>query len=389
MPTDSSTPSIQQHPFSPHPVTVRVAAIDCGTNSIRLLIADVTPAGSAMMSGSTEGATPSPVRARIRDVVREMRIVRLGQGVDATGNFVPEALERTFRACREYAQLISYYKPQAVRFIATSATRDAQNRSEFIAGIEDILGVRPEVISGEEEASLSFAGAVSALSATDIASLQDSSAPQTLVMDIGGGSTEFVVGNAVGGAAEVAAAISMDIGCVRLTERHLHSDPPLYTECIAAKSTIADELRSAASRIDFSTVEAVIGVAGTVTTMTAAILGLDEYDSTRIHGSSYTADEVHTACEAMFQLPREERAQLGYMHPGRIDVIGGGALIFSEAISYIFDHFQSKALSDRGTNHVPRLLTSEADILDGTVLALATALDAPSTAEPVHRNNPM
>lgn len=311
----------------------RVAAIDCGTNSIRLLIADAAANGA-----------PGP----LTDVVREMRVVRLGQGVDATGELAPEALERTFAATRDYADLIREHGAEGVRFVATSATRDARNRQVFVDGIRDLLGVEPEVISGDEEAGLSFAGASSVLPITG----EDA----VLVVDLGGGSTEFVLGDASG----VIAARSVDIGCVRLTERHLRSDPPNAAQIAAAEADVDAALDLAAQTVPFDRATAVVGVAGSITTITAHALGLSEYEPGKIHGAYLDIETISDAATSLLEMSRAERAALPYMHPGRVDVIGAGALVWRRILERL------AAVSNR----VNGAVASEHDILDGIALSI-------------------
>ena len=313
----------------------RVAAIDCGTNSIRLLIADRSVAGT------------------LTDVLRRMEIVRLGQGVDRTGRLDPDALARTLAATREYADQCRTHGVEAVRFVATSATRDAANREEFFAGVRAALGVDVEVISGAEEAGLSFAGAVSILGAADPA--------PNLVVDIGGGSTELVLGDR-----EVDHAISLDIGSVRMTERHIRSDPPTPAELAAARTDITAALDRAADQLDLNRVRTLVGVAGSVTTLTAFALGLDRYRPEQINGARLSVAEVHAAAEALLAMPRAERAALGFMHPGRVDVIGAGALIWAEVVDRV-----TQAVHDGG-GHLDQVITSEHDILDGIALSVRT-----------------
>lgn len=315
----------------------RVAAIDCGTNSIRLLIADA----------SADGA-PGP----LADVVREMRVVRLGQGVDATGELAPEALERTFEATRDYAELIKAHGAGHIRFAATSATRDARNRQVFVDGIRDLLGVEPEVISGDEEAALSFAGASSVLPATG----ED----PILVVDLGGGSTEFVLGDSTG----VIAARSVDIGCVRLTERHLRSDPPTAAQIAAAEADVDAALDLAAQTVPLDRATAVVGVAGSITTITAHALGLDEYQPDRIHGASLDLETITDACTNLLEMTRDERAALPYMHPGRVDVIGAGALVWRRILA---------RLASVSSGRIAAAVSSEHDILDGIALSIRDA----------------
>ncbi|SDW07391.1 exopolyphosphatase / guanosine-5'-triphosphate,3'-diphosphate pyrophosphatase [Arthrobacter sp. cf158] len=315
----------------------RVAAIDCGTNSIRLLIADA----------SVNGA-PGP----LTDVVREMRVVRLGQGVDATGELAPEALERTFAATKDYAGLIQLHGATRVRFAATSATRDARNRQVFVDGIRELLGVEPEVISGNEEAALSFAGASSVLPVTG--------ADPILVVDLGGGSTEFVLGDSNG----VIAARSVDIGCVRLTERHLRSDPPTAAEIAAAESDVDAALDLAGQEVPLDRATAVVGVAGSITTITAHALGLSEYSPSRIHGASLDLQTISDACTSLLEMTRDERVALPFMHPGRVDVIGAGALVWRRILDRL------ATVSD---GRITVAVSSEHDILDGIALSIRDA----------------
>lgn len=317
---------------------MRVAAVDCGTNSIRLLIADTAPGGAA---GS----------AKLVEVQREMRIVRLGQGVDATGAFAPEAIARTQTALREYTSLMRDAHVDAVRMVATSATRDAANRDDFFAMAQAelgtvVAGAQVEVITGDEEARLSFAGAVGELDPAD--------AP-FLVVDLGGGSTELVLGDASG----VQAAHSADVGCVRVTERLLHSDPPSPAELGAAREFISAKLGEAFAAVPVEQARTWVGVAGTFTTLAAIGLGLDEYDATRIHLSRLSISRVHAVCAHLIGMRREARAALGAMHPGRVDVIGGGALIT--------DVLGSELAQRAG---IAGLTVSEHDILDGIALSL-------------------
>ena len=312
--------------------TLRVAAIDCGTNSIRLLIADVTD-------------------GRLHDVHREMRIVRLGQGVDATGSFAPDALERTRMALVDYAELLRTHGVTSVRMVATSATRDAANRHEFFAMTADVLGaVVPgavaEVITGVEEASLSFHGAIGEL---------DSAAAPFVVVDLGGGSTEVVIGEA-----DVEASFSADIGCVRLTERCLHSDPPTEAEIADARKVVRDALAEALREVPVEGARTWVGVAGTFTTLSALAQRMASYDSDAIHLSRVGFDELLTVCAELLSMTRRQRAVLGPMHEGRVDVIGGGAIVVEEL---------ARELSDRAG--IAELVVSEHDILDGIALSIA------------------
>jgi exopolyphosphatase/guanosine-5'-triphosphate,3'-diphosphate pyrophosphatase len=273
-----------------------------------------------------------------------MEIVRLGQGVDRTGRFVPEALERTFAACRGYAQLIESAGAEAVRFVATSATRDAANRDEFVSGVRAILGVDPEVVSGDEEAALSFAGATR--------ELDRAAAPAPyLVVDIGGGSTEFVLGDT-----SVRAGRSVDIGCVRMTERHLRSDPPTATEIEGATADIRTAISRAAEAVPLAETGTLVGVAGSVTTVAAMALNLPAYDSAAIHLARISADDVRRVTARLLTSTREERAALPFMHPGRVDVIGAGALVLATIVDRV---------------GVDAIIASEHDILDGIAWSLA------------------
>jgi len=307
----------------------RVAAIDCGTNSVRLLISEVDAASGLAV-----------------DVAREMRIVRLGEGVDANGRLSDSALSRTFAAVDEYAGLIAAKAVDAVRFVATSATRDAANREEFITGIRGRLGVEPEVISGDEEAALSFAGATGNL---DIAG----AAPPCLVVDIGGGSTEFVMGEP--GRAPTASA-SVDIGCVRMTERHFDADPPYPAEVAAARDDIDAAIVEVAKAVPLRQAKSLVGLAGSVTTVGALAMGMWEYDASRIHGSVITAADVHRVCEELLYATREKRDANAVIHPGRVDVIAAGSLVLSAIVAY---------------TGVPEILVSEHDILDGIAASIA------------------
>ncbi|MFD7865447.1 exopolyphosphatase [Streptomyces sp. NPDC059783] len=305
----------------------RVAAIDCGTNSIRLLVADADPATGGLV-----------------ELDRRMEIVRLGQGVDRTGRLAPEALERTFAACRRYADVIKEHGVERIRFVATSASRDAENRDEFVRGIHAILGVEPEVISGDQEAAFSFDGATRELTG------RDDLAKPYLVVDIGGGSTEFVVGDD-----RVRAARSVDIGCVRMTERHLVrdgvvTDPPTAAQADAIRADVAAALDLAAETVPIASAGTLVGLAGTVTTVAAIALGLEEYDSEAIHHSRVPVERVRGIAARLLASTHAERAAIGAMHPGRVDVIISGALILL-------------AVMERtGAREV---VVSEHDILDG------------------------
>ena len=299
---------------------MRIAGIDCGTNSIRLLIADAHDGG-------------------ITPVLRTMRIVRLGEGVDATGAFAPAALDRAFAAAKEYKQLCDEYGVQALRMAATSAARDVSNRDLFLDTMTQILSVRPEVISGQEEAGLSFTGATSVLSQSD---------ELALVIDLGGGSTEFVIGDGRG----PQAAKSLDMGCVRITER-FHVQGLRSAQCI---SFIDQMLETLNDTVDVSGVRKVILVAGTFTTLTAQALGLEEYDSAKIHGAQLSFAQMREATASMLSYTRAEREALGFMHPGRVDVIQAGALVTERILDY---------LERRTAGAQITLIASEHDILDG------------------------
>lgn len=316
--------------------TSRVAAIDCGTNSIRLLIAD-------------------RVGGRLTDLHREMRIVRLGQGVDATGRFAPDALARTEAALADYADLMRRYGVGKVRMVATSATRDASNRDEFFAMTATLLGaVVPgaiaEVITGTEEAELSFNGAVGEL---------DPAAAPFVVVDLGGGSTEVVLGEgpAAGG---VQASFSADIGCVRMTERCLHSDPATPAEVADARAVVRERLAEALRHVPVQRARTWVGVAGTFTTIAALAHRLPTYDSKAIHLSRVGFADLLEVCAQLIEMTREQRAALGPMHEGRVDVIGGGAIVVEELAA---------ALGERAG--IDELVVSEHDILDGIALSIS------------------
>jgi exopolyphosphatase/guanosine-5'-triphosphate,3'-diphosphate pyrophosphatase len=298
----------------------RVAAIDCGTNSIRLLISDIDT--------STNTAT---------DVVREMRIVRLGEGVDKTNAFSPRALERTFKAVEEYDKLLLKHNVEHVRFVATSATRDAQNKAMFIKGVIDRLRIVPEVIAGVEEAALSFDGATRSLR-------QKHSAP-FLVIDLGGGSTELVIGDK-----EPTGAYSMDVGCVRMTERHTPGGNPTKAQEEAIRTDVRNALKVAATKVDWKTAQTVVGVAGTITTVAAHVLNLKTYDPDVLHGASITAEQVSQTAQDFITLTPTQRGALPYMHEGRIEVITAGTIVLDEVMKGI---------------GAQTLIASERDILDG------------------------
>ena len=301
----------------------RVAAIDCGTNSIRLLIADISD-------------------GNFREIIREMEIVRLGQGVDATGQFDPEAVERTLNATRKYADLIRSKGVEKIRFCATSATRDASNREIFIDGVKEILGIEPEVIPGSEEAALSFIGATK--------ELKHAEAPY-LVVDIGGGSTEFVLGTE-----EVKYAKSVNIGCVRMAERHLKVSPPKPLDVQNAIADIDKAIFEASHIVPLTEAKTLIAVAGTATTVAAAALNLDQYDRYAIHLSRIPTERVLEVAQRFSLMKRDELAALPYMHPGRVDVITAGAIVLS------------RVMVASGANE---FVASESDILDGMAWSLS------------------
>ncbi|MEU4652787.1 Ppx/GppA phosphatase family protein [Streptomyces sp. NPDC023723] len=311
----------------------RVAAVDCGTNSIRLLVADADPA-----------------TGELSDLDRRMTIVRLGQGVDRTGRLAPEALERTFAACHEYASVIKRHGAERVRFVATSASRDAENRADFVRGVLDILGVEPEVITGDQEAEFSFTGAT-----RELTGRTDLHRP-FLVVDIGGGSTEFVVGDD-----HVRAARSVDVGCVRMTERHLVVDgavtDPLTEDQIAAmRADIEAALDLAEQTVPLTEARTLVGLAGSVTTISAIAQNLPEYDSTAIHHSRVTRAQVDEITTRLLHATHAERAAIPSMHPGRVDVIAAGALVL-------------RTIMER--TGAAEVVVSEHDILDGIAWSVA------------------
>jgi len=292
----------------------------------------------------------SPSDSGQQDLDRRMRIVRLGQGVDRTGALAPEALARTFAACEEYAAVCRDFGAVRLRCCATSAVRDAANAAEFAAGVRERLGVEPEVISGAAEARLSADGAVRGLAGLTL--------PEPLVvLDIGGGSTELVVVSRAAGRASLGVAVSMDVGSVRLTERHLHHDPPDAAEVAAARADVDAALDTVASRL--GQVATLVGVAGTITTLAALALGLRSYDSTRIHRSELPFGVVVRACAEMVVTPVDMRRAMPFMHPGRADVIGGGALVLERVVHRLAPRLRHRAL-----------VVSEHDILDGIAWSL-------------------
>ncbi len=300
----------------------RVAAIDCGTNSIRLLIADIS-------------------NGNFHEVLRTMEIVRLGQGVDQNKAFHPDAIARTLTAVTLFQDQIASKGVEKIRFCATSATRDATNRNLFIDGVRDILGVEVEVIPGEEEAALSFIGATKEL---------DQSNGPFLVVDIGGGSTEFVYGDK-----KVISAKSVNIGCVRMSERHLNTQPPSTAQISQAIVDIDIAITQAASVVPITTAKTLVAVAGTATTVAAAALNLPEYDRHVIHLSKISAPAVHKVAGSFQAMSKDEISSLGYMHPGRVDVITAGALVLSRIMA---------------ATGASEFVASESDILDGMAWSL-------------------
>jgi len=317
---------------------LRVAAIDCGTNSIRLLVADVAD-------------------GRLTEVSRRMEIVRLGEGVDRTGHLAPGAIERTRETLAGYTAELREAGAERVRMVATSASRDAANADDFRAMVLDTLGAEPEVITGDEEARLSFAGAVRGL---------DAPGPY-LVVDIGGGSTEFVTGSgwsvAEGGdgGSEVEHAVSVDIGCVRMTERHLPDDPPGAVAVAAARADITAQVDRALTAVHANPGDGpeptFVGLAGSVTTVAALALGLREYDPARIHQARIDRPAVERVTAELLTATRAERLASAVMHPGRADVIGAGALI----LQVIMERLDA-----------PAVIASEHDILDGIAFSAAS-----------------
>ena len=300
----------------------QVAVIDCGTNSIRLLIAET--------SGST-----------IKELIRTMEIVRLGQGVDENKAFHPDAINRTLLAVKSFKEIIDKNKVDKIRFCATSATRDAANRNLFIDGVRDILNVQVEVIPGEEEAALSFTGATYQL---------DQGTGPFLVVDIGGGSTEFVYGDK-----KVMSAKSVNIGCVRMSERHLTSQPPTMDQIASAVVDIDIAITQAAVSVPINSAKSLIAVAGTATTVAAAALNLSKYDRDAIHLSKISADKVHKVAQMFQSMSKSEISALPYMHEGRVDVITAGSLVLSRVMA--------------ATGAV-EFVASESDILDGMAFSL-------------------
>jgi exopolyphosphatase/guanosine-5'-triphosphate,3'-diphosphate pyrophosphatase len=300
----------------------QVAVIDCGTNSIRLLIAEI--------SGSN-----------FKEVIRTMEIVRLGQGVDENKTFHPDAINRTLSAVKSFKEIIDENKVDKIRFCATSATRDAMNRNIFIDGVRDILNVQVEVIPGEEEAALSFTGATYQL---------DQGSGPFLVVDIGGGSTEFVYGDK-----KVISAKSVNIGCVRMSERHLTNQPPTMDQIASAIVDIDIAITQAAVSVPINSAKSLIAVAGTATTVAAAALDLSKYDRDLIHLSKISADKVHKVAQMFQSMNKSEISALPYMHEGRVDVITAGSLVLSRVMA---------------ATGAAEFVASESDILDGMAFSL-------------------
>lgn len=320
---------------------MRVAAIDCGTNSLRLLVADVDAPGALVT------------------IERKTTIVRLGRDVDRTGRLAADALARTFDVCAEYARIIAGHGVERVRFVATSATRDAANRQDFLDGVRERIGVDAEVVSGDEEARLSFVGATLGLARVAAAR------PPYLVVDIGGGSTEFVLGGNGGNegnggsaaAGVVAAAVSVDVGSVRLTERRLTDDPPSPAQIDAATADIDAAIATAARTVDLAAAGCIVGVAGSVTTIAATVLGLSRYDRSAIHQTAFGFDAIQATTRRLLEMPRSERAAVPAIAPGRVDVIGAGGLVLERVLAAV--------------PQLDSLIVSETDILDGIAVALA------------------
>ena len=321
--------------------SVTVAGVDCGTNSIRLKVVRVDEHG-----GVTE------------IVPRVLRVIRLGQDVDKTHRFADEALERAYAAAREFAGILADHPVDGIRFVATSATRDAENREEFEDGIERILGVRPEVIPGTEEADLSFLGATSVVDRGELP------APY-LVVDLGGGSTELVLGGdgVDQPATRVQAAFSMNIGSVRMTERHLKTDPPTPDEIAEAVADIDEHIDEAFRVVPAGLTRTIIGVSGTVTTMTALAMGLKEYDHSAVDGHRLAIEDAYAVDERFLNMTRAERAEYKTIHPGRIDVVGGGALVWNRVLAKV-----SEAAKATHGETIDSYVASEHGLLDGIVL---------------------
>lgn len=330
--------------------SVTVGGIDCGTNSIRLKVARVDAEG-------------------MHEVVpRVLRVIRLGQDVDKTHRFADEALERAYEAAREFAEILKEHPVDGLRFVATSATRDAENREAFEDEMEKILGVRPEVIPGTEEADLSFLGATSVVNRSDLP------APY-LVVDLGGGSTELVVGGDGTNAPEtqVQGAFSMNVGSVRMTERHLKSDPPTEDEINEAIADIDEHIDEAFQHVNAGSARTIIGVSGTVTTMTALAMGLKEYDHSVVDGHHLSLDDAYAVDDQFLRMSREERRAYKTIHPGRIDVVGGGAVVLNRVLARV----SAAAEADHG-EAITEFVASEHGLLDGIVLDYGRRLLAES-----------
>ena len=317
---------------------VRVAALDCGTNTFRLYVADVYPDG------------------RQQQLCRETTIVRLGQGVDRTGEIAPDSMVRALAAAQKYGEILRELKPEKVRMVATSASRDARNAHEFVAGVEAGIGVKPEVISGEEEAALAFSGATRGLAGKFPAPY--------LVVDLGGGSTELVLGDG-----SVEAAYSMDVGSVRLTERRLVSDPPTLAEIELAHDDVAAMLANASAIVPIEKTRTIVGVAGTVTSLTAFYLGLSKYDPELVDGTALTSAQVQQVCADMLAMTKAERLALGFMQPGRADIIGAGALIWADVVGEV-----AARVAEAG-GKVEAVVARESDMLEGIAADLAQRED--------------
>ena len=322
----------------PAVVLGRVAAIDCGTNSLRLLVADLDPDALGL-----------------HELTRQMEIVRLGQDIDRTGRIAPEAMRRALRVLDRYGQTCRELGVSEIRFVATSASRDADNATEFVAGVRAAFpghDVTPQVVTGTEEAELSFLGATGALAAGGLRG-------PYLVVDLGGGSTEFILGDTA-----PQQMISTDIGSVRLTERHFATDPPTWDpptadQIEAATADIDAALARVAQAVDLTGADHLVGLAGTVTTLVAHALRLPSYQRERVHLASLPVAEMRDACTDVLGMTREQRVALPYLHPGRVDVIAAGALIWRRIVE--------RVSADSALTHV---LASENDILDGVALSL-------------------
>jgi exopolyphosphatase / guanosine-5'-triphosphate,3'-diphosphate pyrophosphatase len=301
----------------------RLAALDVGTNSTRLLVAAVD--GGRMVA----------------ELDRETIITRLGKGVDRTGRFDPAALRRTLDVLAGYAATCRRLGVRRSRVVATSATRDAANRQELLDGVRQLVGVEAEVLTGEAEAATAYRGAT-----------HDLPGGRTLVVDIGGGSTELILGTDQ----RPEAMVSLDLGCVRLYERHLQTDPPTAAEMAALRADAAAQLARVTAALDPASADRVVGVAGTVTTVTAIGLGLERYDPARIHHAALSAAEIAAVADKLAAMTVAERAAIPVMAKGREDVIAAGALLLDELVR---------------TFRFPRVIASETDILDGVLLGLA------------------